>query len=253
MESRERTIRDAADAGVRERLAGHPLRRALFGFVLGQARKMVRNRENLRLARSRAFGMAKRVFRRLGAILAERKLLAAAEDVFYLGVDEVIGAVRGHSLTRDLAALVALRRRDNEGFAKRTLAPRIVTHGPVAAARLEEAVPAAAAGAEVLRGLGCSPGRVRARAKVVTDPRHDLEVSGEILVAPMTDPGWVFLMVAAAGIVVEKGSPLSHTAIIGRELGIPTVVGVVGATDRIQTGDLLELDGQAGTVQVVKP
>jgi pyruvate,water dikinase len=94
---------------------------------------------------------------------------------------------------------------------------------------------------------------VRARAKVVLDPRRDLEVSGEVLVAPMTDPGWVFLMVAAAGIVVEKGSPLSHTAIIGRELGIPTVVGVAGATRRIANGDIVELDGQAGTVAVVRP
>jgi pyruvate,water dikinase len=59
-------------------------------------------------------------------------------------------------------------------------------------------------------------------------------------------------MVAAAGIVVEKGSPLSHTAIIGRELGIPTVVGVAGATRRIANGDLVELDGQAGTVAVVR-
>lgn len=250
MESREREIRQAADATVREKLAGHPVRRALFGFVLTKARQMVRNRENLRLARSRAFGMAKRVFRRLGAIFAERKLLAAADDVFYLGVDEVVGAVRGTGITKDLGALVEQRRREYEGYKKRSLAPRIVTHGVVASAKLEEAAPTVAPGTELLRGLGCSPGRVRGKAKVILDPRADLEVSGEILVAPMTDPGWVFLMVAARGIVVEKGSPLSHTAIIGRELGIPTVVGVVGATERIATGDEIEIDGQTGTVQL---
>jgi pyruvate,water dikinase len=69
----------------------------------------------------------------------------------------------------------------------------------------------------------------------------------------MTDPGWVFLMVAAGGLVVEKGSVLSHTAIIGRELGIPTVVAVKDATRLIPDGALVELDGQAGTVKVVPP
>jgi pyruvate,water dikinase len=87
---------------------------------------------------------------------------------------------------------------------------------------------------------------------VITDPRSDLRIDGEILVSPMTDPGWVFLMVAAGGLVVERGSLLSHTAIIGRELGIPTVVGVANATRRIKDGDLIELDGQAGTVRIVE-
>jgi pyruvate,water dikinase len=92
---------------------------------------------------------------------------------------------------------------------------------------------------------------VNAPAKVVLDPRGGVVVKGEVLVAPATDPGWVFLMVAASGIVVERGSMLSHTAIIGRELGIPTVVGVAGATARIASGDQVELDGRAGTVRVL--
>ena len=64
----------------------------------------------------------------------------------------------------------------------------------------------------------------------------------------MTDPGWVFLMVSAAGLVVEKGSLLSHTAIIGRELGVPTVVGVEGATDLIRNGQLIQVNGQTGEI-----
>jgi pyruvate,water dikinase len=85
---------------------------------------------------------------------------------------------------------------------------------------------------------------------VILAPDQDLTIAGEVLVAPMTDPGWVFLMVAASGIVVERGSPLSHTAIIGRELGIPTVVGVKNATTAIQDGATVELDGRAGTVRI---
>jgi pyruvate,water dikinase len=76
-----------------------------------------------------------------------------------------------------------------------------------------------------------------------------VRVDGEILVAAATDPGWVFLMVAAGGLVSEKGSVLSHTAIIGRELGIPTVVGVKEATQRL-AGHVVALDGGAGTVTI---
>jgi len=110
--------------------------------------------------------------------------------------------------------------------------------------------PARSAPAGALKGVGCSPGVVRGRAKVVRAPDPTLRVQGEILVAPMTDPGWVFLMVAAKGLVVERGSILSHTAIIGRELGIPTVVGVKDATSAIEDGQEIEIDGTLGTVSV---
>ena len=83
---------------------------------------------------------------------------------------------------------------------------------------------------------------------IVVDPRDDLEVRGRILVTRTTDPGWVFLMVAAA-CRGGKGAVLSHTAIIGRELGIPTVVGVEDATRRIGDGENLEMDGRKGTIR----
>jgi pyruvate,water dikinase len=74
-------------------------------------------------------------------------------------------------------------------------------------------------------------------------------VKGHVLVAPTTDPGWIFLMVSAAALVVERGNPLSHTAIIGRELGLPTVVGVAGAMALLRDGEVLEVDGARGTVR----
>lgn len=245
MEDRERAIRDAAEAKVRTALRWHPVRRAIFAFFLERARRSVRFRENLRLARSRAFGIVKRIFSAIGRDLARRKVIAHARDVFHLTTDEVTGAVRGSGVTRDLAALVAQRKREYEGYASRALPARIVTRGAVLATRIETPRPATAG---ALKGTGCSPGIVRGRAKVVRRPDPDLRVQGEILVAPMTDPGWVFLMVAAKGLVVERGSILSHTAIIGRELGIPTVVGVKDATSVIQDGEEIEVDGTSGYV-----
>ena len=67
----------------------------------------------------------------------------------------------------------------------------------------------------------------------------------------MTDPGWVFLMTISKGLIVEKGSVLSHTAIIGRELGIPTIVGVKNATKLIKDGDLIEINGDTGSIEIL--
>ncbi len=68
----------------------------------------------------------------------------------------------------------------------------------------------------------------------------------------MTDPGWVYILANALGIVTEKGSILSHTAIVSRELGIPAIVGVSGITDAIKSGQHVILNGDKGTVEVIK-
>jgi pyruvate,water dikinase len=83
----------------------------------------------------------------------------------------------------------------------------------------------------------------------VRNPRSAPSDGRFILVAKSTDPGWVFLIVASQGIVVERGSVLSHTAIIGRELGIPTIVGVKDATRLIPDGASLFMDGSTGEVR----
>ena len=92
---------------------------------------------------------------------------------------------------------------------------------------------------------------VRGPARVVLDPRDARIAPGEILVAARTDPGWVMLFPAAAGLLVEYGSLLSHSAIVARELGIPAVVSAAGATTWVQTGDWIELDGSTGEVRKV--
>ena len=83
---------------------------------------------------------------------------------------------------------------------------------------------------------------------MVHNPADAGDIQGKVLIAETTDPGWVFLMVSAAGLVVEQGSLLSHTAIIGRELGVPTVVGVEGATELIRNGQLIQVNGQTGEI-----
>ena len=97
-------------------------------------------------------------------------------------------------------------------------------------------------------GTGISKGIVEGKALVVLEPDIDLEVDGNILVTRMTDPGWIFLMSKAKGLISEKGSILSHTAIIGRELGIPTIIEVTEATRKIKSENVIRIDGSKGTV-----
>ncbi len=83
------------------------------------------------------------------------------------------------------------------------------------------------------------------------DPDDDLE-PGEVLVCRFTDPSWTPVMMIAAGLLIDIGGPASHGAIVARELGVPCVIGTNDGTARIRTGDLVRLDGTAGTVTVLK-
>ena len=84
------------------------------------------------------------------------------------------------------------------------------------------------------------------------DPADALDLEpGEVLVAPITDPAWTPLFLPSAAVVVDVGALMSHAVIVSRELGIPCVVSVDGATRRIPDGALVEVDGTAGTVTVL--
>ncbi|MEM9134945.1 MAG: PEP-utilizing enzyme [Actinomycetota bacterium] len=115
-----------------------------------------------------------------------------------------------------------------------------------------EEVVAADVGTVLTGDAGCS-GVARGRARVVLDPADAGQLEpGEILVAPLTDPSWTPLFLPAAAVVVNVGALMSHAVIVARELAIPCVVAVEGATRRLSTGMLIEVDGTAGTVTVVE-
>jgi rifampicin phosphotransferase len=94
-----------------------------------------------------------------------------------------------------------------------------------------------------------SSGVASGRARIITDPSDPRGIEpGEILVAPLTDPAWTPLFLAAAAVVVDVGALQSHAAIVARELGVPAVVSVEGASQQIRDGDLLHVDGDRGVV-----
>jgi pyruvate,water dikinase len=228
--------------------------RAVYKWVLKRAGRGIRNRENQRLARTRAFALVRRMMRALGRGLVRDGILGQWDDVFYMELEELMGLCDGTATLSDPRALVAARRSEYKAFGTAPPLPdRFVTVGTTSASeRLSDESVADTDEAGVLRGLAAYPGVVEESAVVLleADPRAQLD--GEILVTRQTDPGWIILFPSIGGLVVERGSMLSHSAIVAREMGIPAVVGVRGATEAIQSGDTVRLNGAAGTVQVVQ-
>lgn len=229
-------------------------RRVLFGFLLRQTQRHVQWREEMRFARGQVFGIGRRIFDALGLRLTEAGLLSEPADVHYLDIDELRGAIHGTGVVVGVRTLVAERRATYQAW--RNLPPpphRFQTRGPVilAAPREERGGPGAVEGQEALRGIGASPGRVRQRCVVVDDPREAPPIAGRIVVARSTDPGWVPIFLAAGGLLVERGSLLSHSAIVARELGLPTIVGIPGLATAVKAGQVLEMDGATGEVWLI--
>lgn len=182
---------------------------------------------------------------RTGRALAEQGRLDSAEQVFDLTDDDLRACddsgvdlrTRAHHNTR-------YRRRVREIPGSRF--PVVVDsrgHTPRPAAT--------ATGPGVLVGAGVSTGTVRGPAKVLDHVGQKPVLPGEIVVARATDPGWTPLFVNAAGVVLETGGSFQHGALVAREYGKPCLVGIEHATRRLRDGDLVDLDGTAGTLTLV--
>jgi nucleoside-diphosphate-sugar epimerase/phosphohistidine swiveling domain-containing protein len=177
------------------------------------------------------------VVREWGRRLAERAVLESADDVHYLSVDEI------YCPPANSKEIIA-RRRDERNRLAALDYPVHFTQ-PWAPDEVSTGSPDG-----VLTGQGVSPGTARGIVRVLGHPDDDLE-PGEVLVANVTDTGWTPFFGCAAAIVTNVGGPMSHAAIVAREFGIPAVVNTATATQQLQDGQLVEVDGTAGTVRVV--
>ena len=236
-----------ADAAERRRAATARVEQALGGGVAGSARRAVFRRalaaaqryyvvrENMRyyadffLARLRELSLA------LGAQLVREGRLVDAADVCFVEFDDL-----GRAL-REALDLRARARERRAALERDSATPQPVVLG----ASPETARPA-------LSGECAAPGRCRGRARVVHGPVDFARFTpGDVLVAAYTDPAWTPILELAAGLVLDAGGQLSHGAIVARELGIPALVNVAGATRTLRDGDVVEVDTAAGVVRVV--
>ncbi len=187
------------------------------------------------------------------------ELAGLGEDVFFLRLEEVLEALGGKGAAGDLIA------RRKVKYARYKSLPRYPTvilgpFDPIAWAadpqrRVDLYTPQpgdSQVRGECLSGSPGAAGQVVGRVRLALNPEEARRLrEGEVLVAAQTDIAWTLFFPRAAAVVTDVGAPLSHAAIVARELGIPAVVGCGDATVRLKTGDLVRVDGSRGTVTVL--
>ena len=244
-------MRESAESKVREHLKGKPIKQWLFHYFLKHTRIMVSARENLRFERTRGFGKVREIFVAMGKIFYAEGLIDDPRDIFYLKHTEIFDYIKGTSVTPELSELIAFRKQKYANYVEMATNERIETFGMVyhgnnfAQQKSNDILEGD------LMGLGCCPGRVRAKVQVIHNPKEVEDLNGDILVTSSTDPGWVTLFPTASAILVERGSLLSHSAIVSRELGKPCIVGITDLLKRLKTGDWVEMDGSTGVVKII--
>ncbi len=240
-EAAQRALIAAAGRGPWGRLRRHLVERLCRVVRAGQGL-----REHPKFLLVRLLGTLRSVVLTAGETLVARGQLTRRDEVFHLGFDELLQALEQPGL--DLRTQAAER---SAGLARdRSRRPPFVLSSegetPTLAPTQQDLPPGA------LPGTAASGGVVEGRARLVRDPEHETLQAGEILVASFTDPGWTPLFVHAAGVVTEVGGLMTHGAVVAREYGIPAVVSVAGALDKIADGQRIRVDGTRGFVQILE-
>jgi pyruvate,water dikinase len=235
-------------ANVRNRL-GAPQGR-LTAFFVSRVRALAGLRETPKFTIIRIFGCIRQVLLvGYGELVAAGKL-DAAEDGVFLSLRELEAAAAGYAI--DWRALVRVRKSLYERELRRRQVPRLLLGDGRAFYGGAPAGTPALPNTRALQGTPVSPGIVEGVVHVVFNPHGARLAPGEILVCPGTDPAWTPLFLSAGGLVMEVGGLMTHGSVVAREYGIPAVVGVPHATDLLQTGMRIRIDGASGAIQVLK-
>jgi pyruvate,water dikinase len=255
-EEHERGIRQRAEAVLQEKLRHKRIfliisALNIYHWVLNNTRRAIKNRENQRFCRAEAYSLIRTIMRAIGKQWQEKGIIEKAEDIFYLEMDEIWSFIGGKPTCVDLKGRITFRKEEFKRYQTVTLPDHIEVYGEVDPNNiLKEEVEVLTD--NIIKGLGCCAGIVEKEVRVVLKPDTDLRLNGEIMVAKQTDPGWVVLFPSISGLIVEKGSMLSHSAIVAREMGIPAVVGVKQVTRILSSGDRVLLNGAEGTIKILK-
>ncbi len=232
--------RQAAEAAALAALASSPRRLRAFRRLLADAQHLVPIREEQIEELTIAWPVMRRAVLRIGEALAERGVIANADDVFFLTRAEALAALDGEPRRQPVDVPAAARRCALEqarsgaaaaGRPREPDAPAVWDSFPrLIGARPSDAAPS-------FRASPASAGRATGTVRVIRGPEEfDQLQAGEILVAPLTAPAWTPLFTRAAAVVTDVGSAAAHASIIAREYGIPAVVGCGDATARLRRG-----------------
>lgn len=232
----------------------HPRRVASLRRQLQALTEWSHAREATRSEIVRRFWVARTFVQRAGVLTGQ------GDAVFFLEMDELLGLLRGDTTP---LAFIPARRETHARYAALPRYPSLIrgrfdpfqwAADPRRRADLFDARGGDVPAAEAVTGFPGAAGVVEGRVRVLGSPEQGEQLQvGEILVTSVTNVGWTPLFPRAAAIVTDVGAPLSHAAIVARELGIPAVVGCGNATMRLRTGDQVRVNGAQGSVEVLHP
>jgi pyruvate,water dikinase len=256
LHTREKALRAEAEKEVFEAIRQKHGRYALQKFKkdLQGFRQGVKNRENMRMARTRMFGLFRDIYLETGRQLAFYGVIEEARDIFYLTIAELKQYRDGRCVNAQFKAIVGARKAEFTAYEQEEIPHHFITYGAVYAQPsytypYQNTVSHQTHQGQELTGIGCYPGLVEGQVKLIFSPKDELSLNGHILCTVRTDPGWTPLFPTCSGIIVERGSTLSHSAVVARELGIPAIVGVKDVTRLLKTGDHILMDGSKGTIK----
>ena len=217
--------------------------RYLFLFCLKQFKKYAQRREEFRLLRSNIFSTVRRVFVRAGVSLKQKQLLDDERDVFYLTLDELR---KFSELSSQYKSIVSNRKQKYTQYNIDNLPSYFsINQGENPAQQVNNS------GNGRIQGRVSTPGTIRGRVRVFEKFEMPNKIDFDIMVAKFTDPGWTPLIGISKGMIIEHGGMLSHASIVSRELGIPTIIGVTGATRVLKTGQMVEINGSTGQIEII--
>jgi pyruvate,water dikinase len=248
--------REAAVETSLNRIKG--LKRRLFCWALRLAQTFALVREDSIFDIGLGYPVLGRLLNQLGRRFASAGMITVAGDIYWLEKSEVES--NAAALDRDqpldnLTNQVEHRKRNWEAEKLATPPQQLPAKGRIMGIKTDAFMPVSAEEqiGDILKGVAASPGEVTSTARVLLGPGDFSQMKpGDILVAEITTPAWTPLFAMAAGVVTDIGGPLSHGSIVAREYGIPAVLGTGVATQRIQSGRQITVDGDAGTVTLAE-
>ena len=216
----------------------------LFKHSLKKFKKYASQREDFRLFRSNMFSITRSIFRRVGTILEEQEILNHADDIFYMSIEEVL-AIANEQEISDVSMKVSERKQTYFDYQNEKPPSHFLSLGENIIGETEQVQTESS----VIRGV--SSGVVSGRVKIMKEFEMPNKIDFEILVTRHTDPGWTALIALSKGLIIEHGGVLSHASIVARELGIPAVIGVRGATELYKDGQEVQINGSNGSIKVL--
>jgi pyruvate,water dikinase len=245
LHARQKARREAVREEVLARLDESSWAGRFFDELLATLHDFMRIDEEHHFYASRLYRPLRRLYAELGRRLSQASVIEHPDDIYFLDLGEIQDAFDRPGFTRRY--LVRTRRASFERAGTTRPPDKFVDQAPVFTDRAH----AAASEANVLRGVGASPGVASGTVRVIRTPDEVAAfVSGDVLVTPTPNPAWTPIYALASALVTSTGSILSHGLVSAREYHLPAVIGIPDVTRRLENGQHVTVDGDRGTVSI---